>query len=156
MMISILKFSTALPFCVASILWAADYTITVSVSSGTISNYTHDEPKGKGNKGSNGHQRVTEKKTDTITWQCDTSCTGVGIAFKAPDRKASKPLCNPLTPSTGTIKCVVDDFSGMGILIFPYTVAATYSGGVAIDDPDVIVDPSSMSVETEKGTKKRE
>jgi hypothetical protein len=119
-----------LPGVAATALFAADYTITVSINGSTISAYKHKEKGGKGTPGANGHQRVVAG--DTITWACDGStCMNVVVKFKAYNP------CSSFSPTTCTVN------SNATLSLFPYSIAASNnSGAIAVDDPDVIVDNS--------------
>lgn len=108
-------------------LFAADYTITVTVNGGAIS-YTHSKDNQGKAHGAKGHQKV--QKGDQVTWVCDGTCQNLAVKFKKD---------NPCSGNS-TTSCKVSDSSY--VAIFPYSIAAVYGTNVAIDDPDIIVDNS--------------
>jgi hypothetical protein len=127
-----------LPYVTAAGLFAANYTINVSADQNGNVNYIHKDSNGLvSKKGKKGHHFV--KQYDQITWQCDRApsagfaCTAVAIKFKH-----DSPCATPGQT------CAVN--SNLDIAIFPYTVAVSSGYGVAIDDPDVIVDNGSIGI----------
>jgi hypothetical protein len=110
---------------IAAGLFAADYTITVSVDNKGKIGYHHTKGGGGKSHGAKGHQVVAPG--EKITWVCDKTCKNPTVQFKT-----DNPCMNP-TPTT----CVAGDYFG----IFPYSIAVmNQAGGIVMHDPDVIVD----------------
>jgi hypothetical protein len=142
---SILCAGVLLPCIIAAALLAADqYTINVSTDGSGVISYDHRDSKGmKTSKGENGHHFV--KTGDTVTWQCgkDTKkCSFVAVKFKG---------TAPCTLSGNT--CMVTDSSA--IALYPYSIAVSTPSGVAVDDPDIIVDNNSIGTLGGKNSKKK-
>jgi hypothetical protein len=116
-------------FMAVGLLSATTYTINVSANTSGVISYVHSHG------GKKGHQFV--KLHDTIVWQCDPmpdtgySCSAVGVKFKS---------SAPCTVSMNT--CYVTDNSDLAP--FPYSIAVSYNSGLAVDDPDVIVDNAGV------------
>jgi len=108
------------------------YNIYVSVDPGTKKIvYKH-----KKKKGAHGHQFALDG--DTINWLCDRqNCTAVTVTFK------STAPCATTYPAT----CDTISTSNIDLALYPYSITVTYNGQPYTEDPDVIVDNDSISID---------
>src|SRR5258706_779657 len=81
-------------------LFAADYTITVSVGKdGKKISYRHAKAGGGSSHGAKGHQIVLPG--DKITWMCDSTCKKPAVQYK---------IDNPCMTNPTPISCVVGNY----------------------------------------------
>ncbi len=128
-----------------------NYLIIVAADSSGNLTYTHQTNSSNFGKGSNGVQEVSTG--ETIQWQCGKNCVNLHVLF---ERKYSP--CGPnnddlyQAPSSGVAQskpCTVADGTGTTgyVASYPYNIAVYWNtggtspiSGVALVDPDVIVD----------------
>ena len=140
------------PCFTAAALFAADYTIAITVDANGGISYGHAATGTNPKHGGNGHQAAGTG--ETITWQCATGnrCSAVSVQFKnnSPCQGNANPNANE---NLTTCKVTASDL----MKVFPYSIAVSWDKGkgVTVDDPDVIVDNGATIGSQGKGTKKK-
>jgi hypothetical protein len=111
-----------------------DMTVYVDASSGTPIIFYADDKGGK-----TGSIFLNAKK-EAVRWICDKKmdCTNVYVQFK----NQQSPCGTAYFPPKPGAKPPQTDYCSVGAMIgkYGYSIAVQYSSGIAVDDPDVIVD----------------